>query len=220
MGYLGGAKERAILNVKNNCSTATDEAILNGQACIWCSKPFLCSSGAHYCSQTCAEEGRLRRGGIFSSTRVREALFALEHGRCTMCGLDAHSLFRKIKVLQPAERLNALLNAKWRLPQTRQATDRLLNDPREPDFWQADHKIAVAEGGGSTGLDNLRTLCTPCHGSETEKLFGRLKTMPASQTDEPKDGLTQMDITACFSKINNDKSSGTTKSKKRRRVAD
>ena len=113
------------------------------------------------------------------------------------------------------------MNAKWKLPQTHQAIHRLLNDPKESDFWQADHELAVAEGGGSTGLDNLRTLCTPCHGGETEKLFARLKTMPDLQSDEPaKDGLTQMDIMSCFSKMKGDKSIGTNKRRKRRRVAD
>ena len=57
------------------------------------------------------------------------------------------------------QRLNCLLNAKWKLPRKSKATNRLLSDPTEADFWQADHKVAVAEGGGGTGLDNLRTLC-------------------------------------------------------------
>jgi len=219
--YLGGAKERAIANMKNNCATSVDKAVINGQACAWCAKPFLCSSGATYCSQSCVEEGRVRRGGWNSSTKIREQLFALEKGVCTKCNIDAHALFCKMKALSaPAERLNALLNAKWKLPQTRQATDRLLSDPKESDFWQADHELAVAEGGGSTGLDNLRTLCTPCHAGETEKLFARLKTMPGTQSDESaRDGLTQMDITSCFSKMKSDNGIST-KKRKRRRVAD
>ncbi len=39
--------------------------------------------------------------------------------------------------------------------------------------WQADHIVPVAEGGGSCGLDNLRTLCTDCHRKETAKLAAR-----------------------------------------------
>ena len=41
-------------------------------------------------------------------------------------------------------------------------------------FWQSDHINPVAEGGGSCGLDNLRTLCTPCHAVETARLAARL----------------------------------------------
>lgn len=109
------------------------------------------------------------------------------------------------------QRLNALLNANWKLPKTRQATDRLLSDPQERDFWQADHVVAVAEGGGSTGLDNLRTLCTPCHGTETEKLFARLKTLPSSTNSD--DSRSQMDIYSALSNMNKTSS-------KRRRMAD
>ena len=101
--YSGGAKERAISNQLNNCATEADLAVLNGNACVWCYGPFLCKSGAHYCSYSCAETGRLRRGGMYSSTRIREQLFALERGRCTKCKVDAHALFVKIKSLEPAE---------------------------------------------------------------------------------------------------------------------
>lgn len=101
--YFGGAKERAITNQLNNCATQADLAVLNGNACVWCGGPFLCKNGAHYCSYSCAETGRLRRGGMYSSTRIREQLFALEQGRCTKCMVDAHALFVKIKALEPAE---------------------------------------------------------------------------------------------------------------------
>ena len=40
--------------------------------------------------------------------------------------------------------------------------------------WQADHIVPVAEGGGSCGLDNLRTLCTGCHKAATAELAARL----------------------------------------------
>ncbi len=257
--FQGGAKERAVANIKNGCATVEDVAVVNGQGCSWCAKPFYCGKGT-YCSQSCVEEGRVRRGGMFSSSKIREQLFALEHGKCTKvntlstskcscltdylieffvcnsfslkCGINAHSLFCKLKSLHPAEvsiefvtlcifisashffplqRLNALLNANWKLPKTRQATDRLLNDPQERDFWQADHEMAVAEGGGSTGLDNLRTLCTPCHGVETEKLLARLKTLPSSASSD--DSRSQMDMFSALSNMNKTSS-------KRRRMAD
>ncbi|KAL3817457.1 hypothetical protein ACHAXA_001464 [Cyclostephanos tholiformis] len=249
--YQGGAKERAIENMNNGCATAIDMSVINGQACVWCAKPFRFTNGAVYCTQFCAEAGRVRRGGMYSSTKIREQLFALEHGKCTKvrriylvillgslvlfmsffhvdnnawflskCNIDAHELFCKIKVLQPAERLNMLLRAKWKLPKTRLATDRLLMNPQEHDFWQADHIFAVAEGGGSSGLDNLRTLCTPCHSAETEKLLARLKTLPCSSSVRAKYDQTQMDIFSAFSNMRNHKLVDENESGKRRRLAD
>jgi 5-methylcytosine-specific restriction endonuclease McrA len=149
---------------------------------------------------------------MYSSSKIREQLFALEHGRCTKCKIDAHALYCKIKALQPAERLNTLLKANWKLPKSRQSVDRLLMSPQEHDFWQADHILAVSEGGGSTGLDNIRTLCTPCHQGETEKLAGRLKTLPSSINED--NGRRQMDIFSAFSNHNSHET------RKRKRVAD
>ena len=82
--YLGGAKERAILNMKNNCASAVDKAVINGNACAWCAKSFFATSnGSTYCSYKCAEDGRLRRGGMYASSTIRKQLFLLEHGKCT-----------------------------------------------------------------------------------------------------------------------------------------
>ena len=41
------------------------------------------------------------------------------------------------------------------------------------DLWQADHIVAVVEGGGECSLGNLRTLCTTCHKVETASLAAR-----------------------------------------------
>ena len=41
-------------------------------------------------------------------------------------------------------------------------------------LWHMDHRVPVAEGGGSCGLDNLRTLCRWCHAKETATLKRRL----------------------------------------------
>jgi 5-methylcytosine-specific restriction endonuclease McrA len=41
-------------------------------------------------------------------------------------------------------------------------------------LWDADHILPVAEGGGQCDLDNLRTLCVPCHREATAQLRQRL----------------------------------------------
>jgi hypothetical protein len=51
------------------------------------------------------------------------------------------------------------------------------------------------EGGGGCGLDNLQTLCTPCHRVETEKLRSRL--LLSGGIDDGHSGK-QMDIQSAF----------------------
>jgi 5-methylcytosine-specific restriction endonuclease McrA len=41
-------------------------------------------------------------------------------------------------------------------------------------LWEADHEIPVSEGGGMCGLENLRTLCKPCHNAATAALAKRI----------------------------------------------
>ena len=48
---------------------------------------------------------------------------------------------------------------------------------RDRSYWEVDHIVPVAEGGGACGLENLRTLCYRCHPAETGKLRRRLNAM-------------------------------------------
>jgi hypothetical protein len=199
--YAGGAKERAQENRDNGTETSDDTAVLEGTKCAWCAGALhvaSISAESVYCSQDCAEEGRLRRGGMYASVRIRSAVFALEGGKCSLCKINAHALFDQIRALQPAERLNKLLAVNWTLPKSSKAMENLLNNPKEGDFWQADHIHAVSEGGGACGLDNLRTLCTPCHLVETEKLRGRLKLKSPPKQDGETSKRKQVDIRSIF----------------------
>ena len=174
--------------------------------CSWCGGPTVVGAGEvissggppdekqarehFFCSKACHDNSTLRISGA-----TRKHLFAIERGTCQICHRDAHALFKKVEALEPAERLNALLsyggegeNA-FRVPATNHALQRLLNHPREDDFWQADHIIPVAEGGGGCGLDNLRTLCTTCHRKETQKLNNRLKLSSSGGVSAAKGSL-------------------------------
>lgn len=193
--YSGGARERAMENRALGCATQQDALVLGGRGCAWCGKPLSSAarlSKSTYCSEECAVDGRLRRR---SSADIRKAVFALEGGTCTKCGIDAHALFEQIRVLQPVQRSNKLLSVGWKMPRTKKALDSLLLNPQEGQFWQVDHIVAVSEGGGGCGLENLRTLCVPCHSAETEKLRGRLKLQAAAATVSKR---TQPDIRDAF----------------------
>ena len=207
--YAGGAKEHARSRMELGTASATDMAILEGRLCAYCAGKLSTASRNNgvistYCSKECAEEGRLKRGGMYASTQIRTQVFALEGGVCRLCGVDAHALYTRIASLAPAERLNALCNAHWKLPMSSKGLERLLQNPKEGDFWQADHIQAVAEGGGGCDLENLRTLCTPCHSVETEKLRGRLKlagptgSSGGSSQEESNSSMRQTDIRSMF----------------------
>ena len=49
--------------------------------------------------------------------------------------------------------------------------------------WQADHIVPVIEGGGSCGLEGIRTLCTTCHRRETKALAARRAVRRAESRD-------------------------------------
>ena len=53
---------------------------------------------------------------------------------------------------------------------------RMLNEPKAGDFWEADHVVAVAEGGGESDLQNFQTLCVPCHAKKSRAQKERSKT--------------------------------------------
>ncbi len=68
--YSGGARERANENLEKGELSSTDQRVLDGKACSWCGSdlPLISLSSevkSTYCSHSCAEEGRLRRGGKF-----------------------------------------------------------------------------------------------------------------------------------------------------------
>ena len=132
--YANGAMERALLSQTTNTTTPTDRAVLNRKNCAWCADPLprACIQAQNiYCSQKCAEDGRLKRG-MNGSTKIRASVYALEQGVCRKCGVDAHSLFLRVSALdEPCERLNVLCNANWRLPIGRIACDRFLSSPKE-----------------------------------------------------------------------------------------
>lgn len=48
-------------------------------------------------------------------------------------------------------------------------------------LWDVDHILPVEHGGGGCGLENLRTLCVPCHKAATKKQAGQRSRRPLSR---------------------------------------
>jgi 5-methylcytosine-specific restriction enzyme A len=127
--------------------------------CRWC-KGVVSGRRRTFCSDACVHEWRLRS----SSSYLRDCVFERDAGVCAICRIDTHKLRRRIMRLPFAERMCEL--------RAMQATG-IIHKGRKT-WWEADHVLAVVEGGDSN-LENLRTLCIPCHREATRSLRARRK---------------------------------------------
>lgn len=123
--------------------------------CRYCSEPIPIGRRRTFCSELCVEHWVVRTGsGMVRLVRKRDK------GICKLCGLDCEAL-RKQFIKLPKDGRQLLLK-KYSIPSHRKR------------FWDVDHIVPVVEGGGSVGLDGLRTLCIPCHLRVTRELRARM----------------------------------------------
>lgn len=126
-----------------------------------------------FCSSECVHQYRLRN----HSSYVRSQLYKRDRGKCAICGVDTYKVRREflkeLKECKSKERREEVeqkyIAAGWAPLYGRR-------------FWDADHILPVAEGGGPNDwpkdvdyLTNFRTLCRPHHKEETKKLRRRLR---------------------------------------------
>ncbi|XP_078695209.1 DNA annealing helicase and endonuclease ZRANB3-like [Branchiostoma floridae x Branchiostoma belcheri] len=161
-----------------------DETRLHGQLqvvdsagrslCLWCQKPVTQQQSgptadtegassyvrpSRYCSTECKEEYRIRMKGSHHS---RQQLRDTEFGVCQICGTNMRQIFQQVKDLPMSERKVFLKTTPLSsLPAAQ--LNKIIADPKEGQFWHADHIVPVADGGGLCSLDNFRTLCVTCH---------------------------------------------------------
>lgn len=137
--------------------------------CRRCLAEILPGIGAgEFCGPACRHEFLVHASPAYA----RRAVFARDRGVCSHCRLPCGRLDRVIALVagtagDPEEgRARALALIEALGFGARQ---------RVVSLWQADHRLAVAEGGGDCGLGNYRTLCLACHASETRDLHLRLR---------------------------------------------
>jgi 5-methylcytosine-specific restriction enzyme A len=124
--------------------------------CRKCSSEIPKGSGRRtFCGETCVVEWKIRTQPDFAAEQVH----ARDNGVCVTCARDCDALFRKIRVTKRARRKQRM--AELGLPAYLVCRKR---------YWEVDHITPVVEGGGSCGLDNLRTLCWECHRKVTREL--------------------------------------------------
>lgn len=122
--------------------------------CRWCGVEVP-KGRVSWCGDACVDEFVIRRG----DGRAADRVFKRDKGVCALCGVDTELLRRsKLHKFGSSESWDELAAAGYN---------------RGQRLWNMDHVKPVVEGGGACGLDNLRTLCVPCHKRETAVLAAR-----------------------------------------------
>lgn len=166
--------------------------------CRWCGVEVP-KGRQTWCSQPCVDEFLIRKDPNTARRRVLER----DRGVCALCGLDTLELERWLGRLgaphhEPYMGKTWKVDRSrfcGRSTTQRYNWQRKLYEPEHCDcryhravrdlrrrgwhdvhtraLWDADHIKPVIEGGGGCPLENLRTLCVPCHKTETAKLAAR-----------------------------------------------
>jgi len=113
---------------------------------------------------------------------LRECVFERDAGVCALCGTDTHRLRRRIMRLPFSQRMREL----------RALQQRGVIYKRRKSWWEADHILPVVEGGDSN-LENIRTLCIPCHRDVTRELRAR-RLQKSAPAKEPEHAQNPIDI--------------------------
>ena len=130
--------------------------------CRWCELEILAKRRRTFCSDYCVHQHRLRTDPGY----LRDQVFARDHGVCAGCHADTVAIYTALKRARGAARAAGLSIYGLKTITSRRS------------LWDADHILPVAEGGGQCDLDNLRTLCLPCHREATAELRRRLGSRP------------------------------------------
>ncbi|KAH9519017.1 Swi SNF matrix associated, actin dependent regulator of chromatin [Bulinus truncatus] len=190
------------LPVKGLLQTVTDEGV---PLCLQCQNPYsnpLLSSTTvsdpanawqlRLCSHACMD----KYWTITKASYCRDQIYEIEQGVCRLCQFDADKLYSRIKATQGVKaRLNLINNSPY-AGFTAKQRQKMVENPQAGQFWHVDHITPVWQGGGMCDLDNLRTLCTPCHLRITQKQAGE-----RASIKKLSGACNTRDITAFFQKL-------------------
>lgn len=121
--------------------------------CRWCDGR-VAPPRRTFCSAACVHEHKVRSNNRY----MRTCVYRRDRGVCAICGVSTVLVGRAIRAAETKaeeERLRGLFG----VPPRR----KLWRRKHGGAVFDVDHILPVAKGGGSSGLDNLRTLCLSCH---------------------------------------------------------
>ena len=125
--------------------------------CRWCKKSVK-PPRRTICSEECAHELKIRTSGRY----LRSCVYKRDKGVCSICNLDTKLISHKALSIENTDERNIYLKEN-EIPLKRKIWKR----KNGGGLWDADHIIPVKDGGGLCGIDNIRTLCIPCHKKKT-----------------------------------------------------
>jgi 5-methylcytosine-specific restriction protein A len=139
--------------------------------CRWCQKPVP-RSRMSYCGEDCLREVDCRT----NAGQLRSYVFARDKGVCAECGCDTEKIKRVVdyagQSFKNMERYGEQLRRRASLGWWTQevwAIYRAMGFNYHGHLWEADHVVAHSEGGESC-LENVQTLCIPCHKAKTRSM--------------------------------------------------
>jgi hypothetical protein len=127
----------------------TDEGL---PCCRWCNKGVM-KPRRTICSPECEHELRLRQSGRY----MRDCTFKRDKGICSICNIDTKLIAKEAMLLVGSDRNQFLINHNISIKR------KIWIRKHGGGLWDADHILAVKDGGGLCGLENIRTLCISCH---------------------------------------------------------
>ena len=132
--------------------------------CRWCMKAVH-PPRRTLCSKECEHELKLRISGKY----LRGCVYKRDHAICALCNIDTKKIAQIAISLVGEERENYLKSYNISLKR------KIFVKKFGGSLWDADHIIPVKDGGGCSSLENMRTLCIPCHKIVTAQTGTRKK---------------------------------------------
>lgn len=137
--------------------------------CKWCGAVVPKGRRA-FCTQLCAHEVQLRRDSWY----LRRQVFERDKGICAQCGCDTEKVERVLRYAassyynMPCYERGGL---DWLFTRAAGFIYDALDYKSAQTYWEADHIKEVVRGG-EPYLDNIQTLCRPCHKQKTKRQAG------------------------------------------------